>query len=126
MPIAAIESLILLLQRSNVTTVFETMDLLGSSAALLKSRVKNPISLTAGTELFLRYISQALEKGSNGGKGFEQVRRELIDNAQLIVERSKSQRDMIASHGLNFIHDGCIVLTHGGSRTVNSDRKSVV
>ena len=27
---------------------------------------------------------------------------------------------MIASHGLNFIHDGCIVLTHGGSRTVNS------
>lgn len=120
MPIAAIESLILLLQQSNVTTVFETMDLLQSQAAYLKKHVKNPISLTAGTELFLRYISQALEKSGRGMKSFETVRADLIQNAHLIVERSKSQRDQIALHGINFIHDGCIVLTHGGSRTVGA------
>lgn len=120
MPIAAIESLILLLQQSNVTTVFETMDLLQAQAGYLKSHVKNPISLTAGTELFLRYISQALEKSGRGMKSFETVRSELIQNAHLIVERSKSQRDQIALHGINFIHDGCIVLTHGGSRTVGA------
>lgn len=120
MPIAAIESLILLLQQSNVTTVFETMDLLQAQSTYLKTHVKNPISLTAGTELFLRYIGQALEKSGRGAKSFETVRSELIANAHLIVERSKSQRDQIALHGLNFIHDGCIVLTHGGSRTVGS------
>lgn len=119
MPVAAIESLILLLQQSSVTTVFETMDLLHAQSKYLKSHVKNPISLTAGTELFIRYINRSFSTQKHGTT-FETVRQQLIDNAHTIVERSKLQRAVVADNGYQLIRDGSIVLTHGGSRTVGA------
>jgi translation initiation factor eIF-2B subunit alpha len=118
MPVAAIESLILLLQHSRATTVFETLDLLEAQSTYLKSKVANPISLSAGTDLFQRYMISSLKTTGEGN--FETVRQHLLSNGRLFVSRAKAGRERIAAYGRNFIRDGCTVLTHGGSRVVGT------
>jgi translation initiation factor eIF-2B subunit alpha len=118
MPVAAIESLILLLQQSRATTVFETLDLLAAQSAYLKSRIPNPISLSAGTDLFQRYMISSLK--ASGESNFETVRQHLVTNGRLFVSRAKAGREKIAAYGRNFVRDGCTVLTQGGSRVVGT------
>lgn len=118
MPVAAIEALILLLQHSTSTTVFETLDLLESQSAYLKSKVPNAISLSAGTDLFQRYMIQNLK--SNGASNFDTVRQHLLANGKVFVSRAKAAREKIAQYGRHFVKDGCTVLTHGGSRVVGT------
>jgi len=118
MPVAAIESLILLLHHSQATTVFETLDLLAAQSQYLKSRVPNPISLSAGTDLFQRYMISSLKTTGEGN--FETVRQHLLSNGRLFVSRAKAGRERIANYGRHFIRDGCTVLTHGGSRVVGT------
>lgn len=118
MPVAAIESLILLLQQSRATTVFETLDLLATQSDYLKSQVANPISLSAGTDLFQRYMISSLK--ASGESNFDTLRQHLLTNGRLFVSRAKAGREKIAAYGRNFVRDGCTVLTHGGSRVVGT------
>lgn len=118
MPVAAIEALILLLHHSRATTVMETLDLLAAQSTYLKSQVSNPISLSAGTDLFQRYMISSLKTTGEGN--FETVRQHLLSNGRLFVTRAKAGRDRIASYGRHFVRDGCTVLTHGGSRVVGT------
>lgn len=118
MPVAAIEALILLLQHSRATTVFETLDLLAAQSAYLKSKIPNPISLSAGTDLFQRYMISSLK--TSGEANFETVRQHLLSNGRLFVSRAKAGRERIAVYGRHFVRDGCTVLTHGGSRVVGA------
>ena len=118
MPVAAIEALILLLHHSRATTVFETLDLLAAQSAYLKSKIPNPISLSAGTDLFQRYMISSLK--TSGEANFETVRQHLLSNGRLFVSRAKAGRERIAAYGRHFVRDGCTVLTHGGSRVVGA------
>ncbi|KAI9745604.1 MAG: translation initiation factor eIF-2B subunit alpha [Claussenomyces sp. TS43310] len=118
MPVAAIEALILLLNHSCATTVMETLDLLAAQSTYLKSKVPNPISLSAGTDLFQRYMISSLKTTGEGN--FETVRQHLLSNGRLFVTRAKAGRDRIANYGRHFVRDGCTVLTHGGSRVVGT------
>lgn len=118
MPVAAIESLILLLNHSQTTTFFETLDLLKSQAQYLKSKVPNSISLSAGTDLFQRYMISSLKTTGTGN--FENVRQHLLNNGRLFVSRAKAGRERIAAYGQHFVRDGSTVLTHGGSRVVGA------
>lgn len=119
MPVAAIEALVLALSNTPATTVSETLDTLSTLTAELKRRIPNPISLSAGTDLFQRYIITTLQKGSHGND-FEAIRAHLVQNGKLFVERAKEARDKIASFGKHFVRDGNTVLTNGGSRVVNA------
>lgn len=121
MPVAAIEALVELLAQSQASTISETFDLLERSTAHLKSRVPNPISLSAGTDLFQRYLINALQQQRAGGRGdFRAVRNHLISNGRLFVTRAKASRDKIASFGRHFVRDGNTVLTNGNSRVVGA------
>jgi translation initiation factor eIF-2B subunit alpha len=62
MPVAAIEALVELLAHARASTVSETLALLAASTAHLQARVANPISLSAGTDLFQRYLIAALQQ----------------------------------------------------------------
>lgn len=117
MPVAAIEALILLLRYSHVSTTMEALDLLKQQSQYLKSAVPNPISLSAGTDLFQQYILYSLKNSTQGN--FELVREHMMNIGRLIVTRAKEGRRIIAGLGGKFIHDGCTVLTHGGSRVIN-------
>jgi translation initiation factor eIF-2B subunit alpha len=118
MPVAAIEALIELLVQSRAVTVYETLDLVKTQSDYLKSRIPNSISLSAGTDLFQRYMISSLKPSSTGN--FETVRQHLLSNGRLFVSRAKAGREKIANYGRHFVRDETVVLTHGGSRVVGA------
>ncbi|KAF9894667.1 translation initiation factor eIF-2B subunit alpha [Aspergillus nanangensis] len=122
MPIAAIEALVLLLTHSPSSTISETLDLLEKSTTHLKKSIPNPIGLSAGTDLFQRYLITTLQRpGQLGPAGdFNAIRAHLLSNGRLFIRRAKESRDKIAAFGRGFIRDGSTVLTNGGSRVVAS------
>lgn len=122
MPIAAIEALVLLLTHSPSSTISETLDLLEKSTAHLKQSIANPIGLSAGTDLFQRYLITTLQRpGQLGPAGdFNAIRAHLLSNGRLFIRRAKESREKIAAFGEGFVRDGSTVLTNGGSRVVAS------
>ena len=119
MPVAAIEALIVGLANTPATTVSETLDLVSKLTDQLKKRIPNPISLSAGTDLFQQYLISNLQRPSARGD-FDSIRGHLVQNGRLFVERAKAARETIAGFGRHFIRDGNTVLTNGGSRVVGS------
>ena len=126
MPVAAIESLIDGLAAHPSTTVSETLALISALTQQLKTHIPNPISLSAGTDLFQQYLISNLQQrpSARSGGDFDQVRSYLVQNGRLFVERAKAARETIASFGRHFIRDGNVVLTNGGSRVVGALLKS--
>ncbi|KAF2129430.1 nagb/rpia/CoA transferase-like protein [Dothidotthia symphoricarpi CBS 119687] len=124
MPVAAIEALVEAIAQSSVSTVAETLDLLERHTAALKASIANPISLSAGTDLFQRYLITTLNRPASLNLGpdddFRAIRNHLLSNGKLFVERAKQSREKIASFGKHFIRDGAVVLTNGGSRVVGA------
>lgn len=123
MPIAAIEALVQLLTHSPSTTVSETLQLIETHTKKLQASVPNPISLSAGTDLFQRYLIAGLQPrpGSGSAAGdFSAIRAHLLTNGRLFVRRAKEARDKIAAFGGGFVRDGSTVLTMGGSRVVGA------
>jgi translation initiation factor eIF-2B subunit alpha len=124
MPVAAIEALVEALAHSTVSTVAETLDLLERHTQRLKASIPNPISLSAGTDLFQRYLVTTLNRPASLNLGpaddFRAIRNHLLSNGRLFVDRAKASRDKIASFGKHFIRDGATVMTNGGSRVVGA------
>lgn len=120
MPIAAIESLVQALSLKSTSTISETLEYMDMLTKTLIAATPNPISLSAGTDLFRRYLISSLEKPEFVGGDFETIREHLLRNGEVFVERSKAARDTIAKFGTHFVRDGCTVLTYGGSRVVGS------
>jgi translation initiation factor eIF-2B subunit alpha len=122
MPIAAIEALVLLLTHSSSSTISETLDLLETHTARLKKAIPNPIALSAGTDLFQRYLITTLQRpGQLGPAGdFNAIRAHLLSNGRLFIKRAKESRQKIAAFGRGFVRDGSTVLTNGGSRVVSA------
>jgi len=122
MPIAAIEALVLLLTHSPSSTISETLDLIERHTAHLKKSIPNPIGLSAGTDLFQRYLITQLQRpGQLGPAGdFNAIRQHLLSNGRLFIKRAKESRDKIAAFGRGFVRDGSTVLTNGGSRVVSA------
>ena len=131
MPVAAIESLILLLSHSPSSTISETLSLLAHYTNILKSSVANPIALSAGTDLFQRYLISTLQSPQPRNKGgrtrggdtkddFQALRHHLISNGRLFAARAKEARSQIAHVARQFIQDGTTVLTYGSSRVVGA------
>lgn len=140
MPVAAIEALILLLAHSPTSTISETLSLLATHTAHLKHSVPNPIPLSAGTDLFQRYLISTLQSsqsssqrsgkqirsGGGGGAGgggrddFRAIRAHLMSNGRLFVKRAKEARGKIAAVARRFVRDDSTVLTSGDSRVVSA------
>ena len=121
MPVAAIESLVsLLAQTTSLSTISETLDLLNTAAATLKRSIPNSISLSAGTDLFQRYIVTTLQRGgpASAAGDFNAIRSHLLSNGRLFVSRAKEARKAIAGIARRFVGEGSTVLTNGGSRVV--------
>lgn len=122
MPIAAIEALVLLLTHLPSSTISETLDLLNKHTEHLKKVVLNPIGLSAGTDLFQRYLISTLQRpGKLGPAGdFNTIRSHLLSNGRLFIKRAKESRDKIAAFASGFVRDGNTILTNGGSRVVSA------
>lgn len=114
-PVAAIESLIALLNSVPSTTVYETLDTVKAHSDRLKASVANPVPLTAGTDLFLQYLVSSLKQQEGS---FDAVRQHLLRNGRLFAQRAVAARNGVAEAGWRFVGEGKCVLAHGASRSV--------
>ncbi|KAJ7963356.1 Translation initiation factor eIF-2B subunit alpha like [Quillaja saponaria] len=113
--VAAIRALAAVIRSSEATTMMELEIELKKASDSLKSWDTTSISLTAGCDLFMRYVTRtsALEY-----EEFSSAKSRLIERAEKFGELSHKARRIIAILSQDFIFDGCTILVHGFSRVV--------
>ncbi|KAJ9179472.1 hypothetical protein P3X46_011256 [Hevea brasiliensis] len=113
--VAAIRALAAVIRNSEATTMMELEIELKKASDSLKSWDTTSISLTAGCDLFMRYVTRtsALEY-----EDFNSAKSRLIERAEKFGEISYKARRIIAMLSQDFIFDGCTILVHGFSRVV--------
>lgn len=116
MPVAAIQTLVALLCEVQPNTSAEMIAVLQEAATTLKKNVSNSISLSAGCDLFLRFVT----KNINNYRDWDSCRRSLVENGSLFAKRALESRSKIARIGLPFVRDHDTILVHGRSRAVLS------
>lgn len=115
MPIAAIESLVTMLRIKQPSTSSELINLVKSNIETLKKSIPNAISLSAGCDLFMRFVL----RNTNLYSDWESCRKNLVENGQLFVQRAKESRSKSAEFGVPFIKDDDVILVHSYSRVVH-------
>nr|POE93947.1 translation initiation factor eif-2b subunit alpha [Quercus suber] len=113
--VAAIRALAAVIRASEATTMMELEIELKKASDSLKSWDKTSISLTAGCDLFMRYVTRT---SALGYEDFNSARSRLIERAEKFGEISCKARRIIAMLSQDFIFDGCTILVHGFSRVV--------
>lgn len=104
LPVAAIMVLTGIVRESQATTMAELMiEVETVTKALLADGSHHSISLSAGCELFMRFVTRILVDTKTD---FQQCRQSIIDGGQAILSRASSGRQQIAQLGAQFIHDG--------------------
>ncbi|KAF9451055.1 nagb/rpia/CoA transferase-like protein [Macrolepiota fuliginosa MF-IS2] len=113
-PLAAILALTEVIENSNAGTMFELVNALKDGAEILKHRTPNPISLNAGCELFIAFVTLLPHDSAN----FLDLKRELIRQGEQYAAEALTYRQKIADLAVGFIKDGSVILTHSYSRVV--------
>lgn len=113
--VAAIRALASVIRSSEATTLMELEIELKKASDSLKSWDTTSISLTAGCDLFMRYVTRtsALEY-----EDLNSAKSRLLERAEKFGEISYKARRIIAMLSQDFIFDGCTILVHGFSRVV--------
>eukprot|EP00980_Cylindrotheca_fusiformis_P031767 scaffold26923_cov220-Cylindrotheca_fusiformis.AAC.1 len=125
-PVAAIKTLLGVVQRSKATTMMELQDELKQARAIMikdfeqgsvsTDRGRSLIALASGCDLFLKYITRSFLELPD----FEACRQEVLLRGERFADISVAARDCIADVAADFIQEGTTVLTHGWSRVVAS------
>lgn len=113
-PLAAILALTEVIQHSNAGTMFELVGVLNEGAKALRQHTPNPISLNAGCELFIAFVTSFPYDTAN----FSDLKTELIRQGQSYATEALTYRQKIAELAVSFIKDGSVILTHSYSRVV--------
>jgi len=113
--VAAIKALTAVIKRSQATTMMELEIELKKASDSLKAWDETSISLSAGCDLFTRYVTRtsALEY-----EDFSAGKSRLIERGERFGEISFKARKTIAMLGQDFLQDGSTILVHGFSRVV--------
>ncbi|KAL0917283.1 hypothetical protein M5K25_012334 [Dendrobium thyrsiflorum] len=113
--VAAIMALAAFIRSSEAATMMELEIELKKASDTLKSWDTTSISLSAGCDLFMRYVTRtsALEY-----EDFNAAKLRLIERGEKFGEISLKARRTIAMLGQDFVFDGSTILVHGYSRVV--------
>jgi len=114
--VAAIKTLILVLEKCAASTLQELIKLLKEAIEQMKKEVDcSACSVTSGCELFLRFITLAsrLEEET-----FEAMRGKMLQKGKVFLDKMMEARGKIALKGAERLPDGARILVHSRSRTV--------
>lgn len=114
MPVAAIQALVELISQSSADTMSEFTLSLEEASNTLKKSIPNCISLSAGCDLFLRFVTFTAHDTSS----FQDCKKRLLSQGHAFVERALACRGKAALNGKTFIRDGATILIHSYSRVV--------
>lgn len=112
--VAAIQTLTLVIKRSKATTMMGLEIELKAATDTLKSYGKSTISLTAGCELFSRYVTRTSLELTD----FLKCKAKIIERGEWFAQQSLQNRQRIAKLANRFVRDGKVLLLHGFSRVV--------
>jgi translation initiation factor eIF-2B subunit alpha len=115
--VAAVRALTAVIRRSTASTMLGLTIELRAAADELKQEVglNTTISITAATELFLRYVTRT---ALDFNEDFDACKKVLIERGEKFALISSKSKKRIAENGRAFIRDGSLVLTHAYSRVV--------
>ncbi|KAI5124545.1 hypothetical protein M0805_003067 [Coniferiporia weirii] len=113
-PLAAILALTELIEESNAGTMFELVQALNEGAEALRKQFTNSISINAGCELFIAFVTLFPHEAAD----FKGLKIELVAQGRQYAKEAMSYREKIAGLTLGFIKDGSVILTHSYSRVV--------
>lgn len=116
-PLAAIKTLIKVIELSNAETIRGLDDDLKKVIKELKNSSHSPTSITSGCELFQRFITLAAPEVLLS-KDFSQCKKALSNRGQLFLQQAEDSRKQIAELSVQFICDGSVILTHAKSRVI--------
>ncbi|KAG8902724.1 translation initiation factor eIF-2B subunit alpha [Tulasnella sp. 403] len=116
MPVAAILVLTEVIENSDAGTMYELAEALKNAAAIMKHKTPNPVGLSAGCDLFIRYVTTARQDFS---QDFDSHKAELVRQGKEYAATAPSCRDRISEHAFGFIKENAVkILTHSYSRVV--------
>jgi translation initiation factor eIF-2B subunit alpha len=125
-PVAAMNCLVMTIQRSSASTWMELeSEMKASISALMKDcknddlRGRTNLSLASGCELFMMYVTRAFSVLHSSAE-FSKCRDELVRRGEAFASMSNAARSRIASFGEVFVQENSTVLIHGYSRVVMS------
>lgn len=117
-PLAAIKTLIRVIQISDTGTLSGLSDCLKSVIKQLKENAENSVtSITSGCELLLRFITLAAQDALLS-KDFSTCKRVLVERGEFFLQQAENSRQKIAQLSQKFIQNGSVILTHSMSRVV--------
>jgi translation initiation factor eIF-2B subunit alpha len=93
MPVAAVHVLADVIARSTAQTMSQLLEEVNASATELKSAATNPISLSAGTALLLRFVTL---QSPAPGRSFDAHKQDLANRARDFVRASPRCAELIA------------------------------
>lgn len=113
--VAAIKALASVVRKSQAQTIMGLEKELSEAAQALTSCSVTAISLKAGCELFMCYVTRTsfLESEDLG-----MAKARLIERSEAFADISLQAREKIARLAQKLIYDGCTILVHGYSRVV--------
>ena len=115
MPIAAIESLCALCDGIEANTIHELLSTIQLGSDSLKEAVPNAISLTAGCDLFTKFITR---HSHDDPRDFDTFKKKLQSNGHLFAQRARKARSIVAENGLKMVMNNSVIFVHGYSRCV--------
>ncbi|XP_043273696.1 translation initiation factor eIF-2B subunit alpha [Venturia canescens] len=111
---AAIRTLLKVLERSKSETVQELRYCLQNAVDAMRSTDHPVTAIASGSELFLRFITLAtLDTPS-----FAECKGIMIHRGKVFYEKLVAARGKVGKVAAHFITDGCKILTHSKSRVV--------
>jgi len=113
--VAAIKALTCAIANSAASTMMELEKELKAAADSLRRCNRSSITLAAGCELFMRYVTRT---GALEHADLSQSRQRLIERGKTFSAISMQAREKIAELGQRFVREGGVVLVHGFSRVV--------
>jgi translation initiation factor eIF-2B subunit alpha len=122
-PVAAIKTLLGVVQRSRAETMMGLQDDLKQAAQLMMDNFathrdsgagRSHIALQSGCAMFLKYVTRTFLELSD----FEACRQAVLERGERFQMISLAARDRIAKAAVDFIPPNATVLTHGYSRVV--------
>ncbi|KAJ2847801.1 translation initiation factor eIF-2B subunit alpha [Coemansia brasiliensis] len=112
-PVAAVGSLVKLIEQQSATTMLEFMMIARSACDKLKAASNNSISLSAGCDVFLKQMSRLSHTQS-----VEECCNALIRAGTDFVQGAGKCRESVAEFGSPFVRDEQTILVHSYSRVI--------
>ncbi|KAG5671803.1 hypothetical protein PVAND_001978 [Polypedilum vanderplanki] len=115
--IAAIKTLLMVLEKTTFVTIQELINTIKSAIKVIKESGKPITSISSSCELFMCFITISSPK-IDEMYDMEEVKKIMTNRGQSFLRKLLASREVIAKNSVDFITDGCRILTIGRSRVV--------